>query len=99
SLYRTWSAFSASCQILTLRAASMRMSYVFSTPSLGEARSVTYSIEHLGEDREGRTVANLNDAFDLSGKVALVTGGGRGLGKAITLGLASRGADVIVVSR
>jgi 3-oxoacyl-[acyl-carrier protein] reductase len=33
---------------------------------------------------------------NLSGKVALVTGGGRGIGKAIVLELANQGADVIV---
>ncbi|MET0545997.1 MAG: glucose 1-dehydrogenase [Caulobacterales bacterium] len=37
--------------------------------------------------------------FDLSGKVALVTGGSRGLGRSISLGLADHGCDVIVVSR
>jgi NAD(P)-dependent dehydrogenase (short-subunit alcohol dehydrogenase family) len=37
--------------------------------------------------------------FDLSGKVAIVTGAGRGLGHAIALGLAEHGADVVVVSR
>lgn len=37
--------------------------------------------------------------FDLSGKVAIVTGAGRGLGKTIAVGLAQHGADVVVVSR
>ncbi len=37
--------------------------------------------------------------FDLSGKVAIVTGGGRGIGKAIAIGLAEHGADVVICSR
>ncbi len=37
--------------------------------------------------------------IDLTGKVALVTGGSRGLGKAMCHGLAEVGADIIVVSR
>ncbi|GGG08849.1 2-dehydro-3-deoxy-D-gluconate 5-dehydrogenase KduD [Paenibacillus abyssi] len=36
--------------------------------------------------------------FDLSGKTAVVTGAGRGLGKAIALGLAEAGADVVLVT-
>ena len=37
--------------------------------------------------------------FDLTGKVAVVTGGSKGLGLAMAEGLASAGADLILVSR
>ena len=41
----------------------------------------------------------MNPSFDLSGKVAVVTGGSKGLGRAMALGFAEAGADVAVASR
>jgi NAD(P)-dependent dehydrogenase (short-subunit alcohol dehydrogenase family) len=40
-----------------------------------------------------------NKLFNLSGKVALVTGGSKGLGKAMALGFVQAGADVVLASR
>ncbi len=41
----------------------------------------------------------LQKLFDLTGKIAIVTGGAGGIGKALAMGLADAGADVMVTSR
>ncbi len=41
----------------------------------------------------------VNDMFNLKGKVAIITGGGRGMGEFMAEGLAEAGADIVLASR
>jgi NAD(P)-dependent dehydrogenase (short-subunit alcohol dehydrogenase family) len=41
----------------------------------------------------------MHDPIDFSGKVVLVTGGGKGVGRGISLGFLARGAEVVICGR
>lgn len=54
----------------------------------------------LKEGRVGTDVTGtVPERLSLKGRVALVTGGSRGIGRAFALGLAEAGADVVILSR
>lgn len=55
---------------------------------------------HLNEGRVGTDVSGpVTERLSLRGRVAMVTGGSRGIGAAMARGLAEAGAEVVIVSR
>ena len=53
---------------------------------------------HCLHYRKVATMVDVKTLFDLTGKVAVVTGGSRGLGREIVLAFAQSGADVVIAS-
>jgi NAD(P)-dependent dehydrogenase (short-subunit alcohol dehydrogenase family) len=61
---------------------------------------ITASLAHeRPKTRNMRVSVLLMPKFDLTDRVAIVTGGSQGIGKGIALGLAEQGAHIVVVSR
>jgi NAD(P)-dependent dehydrogenase (short-subunit alcohol dehydrogenase family) len=61
------------------------------------SRKVVIGVSDTDDARSD--AAPRDDLFDLTGRVAVVTGGSRGLGKAMVEGFARAGADVVIASR
>ncbi len=53
----------------------------------------------MNPDLETSTIGNRSSFFDLTGRVALVTGTSRGLGQYFARALGRAGADLILTSR
>jgi 3-oxoacyl-[acyl-carrier protein] reductase len=54
---------------------------------------------HIGRKKEGKPVSYLDDRADLNGRLAVVVGGGGGLGRACSVDLAGAGMRVAICDR
>lgn len=65
-------------------------------------KKVSFATKCSAESKEGATsedVKRQQERFSLAGKTAIVTGGHKGIGEAISLGIARAGGNVIVIDR
>jgi 2-deoxy-D-gluconate 3-dehydrogenase len=58
-----------------------------------------YTVTQKQLSRKEATMPNVLELFSLSGQTAIVTGGTRGIGQALAVGLAEAGADIILAQR
>jgi gluconate 5-dehydrogenase len=64
-----------------------------------EQRPVSNALSSLDDDPTGEDTLKVLDLFDLTGKVAIVTGGATGLGKQMAESLGELGADLVLCAR
>lgn len=70
--------------------------------AFGAHSASAFSVGRIREREDVRVVGHISsksDVFDLAGKVVVVTGAGRGIGRACALQLAGAGAHIVLTSR